>query len=380
MKVIVIRWGTMESLPPASSLVRALVSLGHEVTLLCNHLPGASIADIGQACTIDLGEYPAVGSSNHLVTRVKSLLALRKSLKGCVDTADIVWTTSDNSAVYCLDIIPPEKHILQLAELVEYVPLVGSASLFKSKRFIEQARLAKRVVVPEINRAFIQKAWWNLPTTPAVLPNKPWVDCLERHEPFEEPKYIALMDRLASQGKKIVLYQGGFTEDRDLETYCKAIELLGREYVFCLMGPSNDYQLRLCEYYGQTAIYLGCYQAPRHLYAGMHADVGILPYKSNPGKVAHLSPLNSLFCAPNKLWEYALVGLPMVANNLPGIKGVIERNGLGCVAVEGNPESAAKAIVAVCDERERFSACCKQFYSSVDIVNIIDRILTSSVA
>lgn len=379
MKVIVIRWGTMESLPPASSLVRALVRLGHEVTLLCNHLPGGSIADLGQARTIDLGEYPAVGSSNHLAKRAESLLVLRKSLKKCVDSADIVWTTSDNSAVYCLDIIPPEKHVLQLAELVEYIPLIGSASLFKSKRFIKQARLAKQVVVPEINRAFIQKAWWNLPKTPAVLPNKPWMDCLEPCDLSEEPGFIAVLDRLSTEGKKVVLYQGGFTEDRDLETYCKAIELLGREYAFCLMGPSNDYQLRLCEAYEQT-IYLGCYEAPRHLYAGLYADVGILPYKSNPGKVAHLSPLNSLFCAPNKLWEYALVGLPMVGNNLPGLRSVIERNGLGCVAVEGDPGSVAGAIAATCEERERFSARCSKFYGSVDIVHIIDQILAANVA
>lgn len=112
----------------------------------------------------------------------------------------------------------------------------------------------------------------------------------------------------------------------------------------------------------------------------MYADVGILPYKSNPGKVAHLSPLNSLFCAPNKLWEYALVGLPMVGNNLPGLRSVIERNGLGCVAVEGDPGSVAGAIAATCEERERFSARCSKFYGSVDIVHIIDQILASNVA
>ena len=131
MKIIVIRWGTMESLPPASSLVRALASLGHEVTLFCNHRSDGFIADIGQVRTIDLGEYPAVGSPAHFTMRLKSLSTLRRELKEQIDAADIVWTTSDNSAVYCLDIIPPEKHILQLAELVEYVPLVGSASLFK---------------------------------------------------------------------------------------------------------------------------------------------------------------------------------------------------------------------------------------------------------
>ena len=316
MKIIVIRWGTMESLPPASSLVRALANLGHEVTLLCNHRSGGSITNIGQARTIDLGEYPAVGSSAHLTMRLSSLITLRRELKKQIDAADIVWTTSDNSAVYCLDIIPPEKHVLQLAELVEYVPLIGSASLFKSKRFVEQARLAKRVVVPEINRAFIQKAWWNLPKTPAVLPNKPFLSSSLASVKDCNLPYIDQLKNFTSNGKRILLYQGGFTPDRDLETYCKATAAFDGKITFCLMGPSNEYLESLCARYDDTC-YLGMFNPPMHLFAADYALAGVLPYKSNSGKIAHLSVLNSLYCAPNKLWEYSSVRSPLPGGEQP---------------------------------------------------------------
>ena len=33
---------------------------------------------------------------------------------------------------------------------------------------------AWKTVVPELNRAYIQKIWWDLEKTPVVLPNKPF--------------------------------------------------------------------------------------------------------------------------------------------------------------------------------------------------------------
>lgn len=366
----------MESLPPASSLVRALANLGHEVTLFCNHRYGGSIRNIGQARTIDLGEYPAVGSPAHFTMRLSSLIKLRRELKEQISAADIVWTTSDNSAVYCLDIIPPEKHVLQLAELVEYVPLIGSASLFKSKRFVEQARLAKRVVVPEINRAFIQKAWWNLPKTPTVLPNKPYLSSSLESVKDNNLPYIDKLKSITANGKRILLYQGGFTPDRDLETYCKAAAAFDGKITFCLMGPSNEYLDSLCTRYDDT-LYLGMFNPPMHLFASDYALAGVLPYRSNSGRIAHLSALNSLYCAPNKLWEYSLSGLPMVANNLPGLKSIIETNRIGVVVEEGNVASAIRAIETILEKEEMFRSNSSEFYRSFDYISAVETVLQS---
>jgi glycosyltransferase involved in cell wall biosynthesis len=375
MRILVIRWGTLESFPPAINLSQSLCRLGHDVTVMANG--AVSFKALGQeAKRVDLGEYPKPGGSGWLKARLAARSKLRSYIKLNINNYDLVWTTSDNSAIYCNDIIPPEKHILQLAELVEYVPVIGSASLFKSKRFVEAARLARRVVVPEVNRAFIQKAWWNLPETPAVLPNKPAIEALPELSDEEKPAYIEVLQSLKRQGIKVILYQGGFTRDRDIETYCKAVDLLGEGYAMCLMGPENDYSKELCSKYENTQ-YIGVYPPPLHLYAGKYALAGILPYRSNPERVAHLSPLNSLYCAPNKLWEYALVGLPMIANNLPGLQYTIESNRMGVTVQESDPENVVRGINNIESHYGLYSKNARKFYESIDfdglVASIVDR-------
>lgn len=376
MKILVVRWGTLESFPPAINLVKALVGLGHDVTVVANGVNGA-LGVPATATRVDLGDYPRPGEGGWIGKRLHGRSILRGYLKNNVDVFDLIWTTSDNSAIYCIDLVPPEKHVLQLAELVEYVPLIGSASLFRSKRFVEHARKVKLVVVPEKNRAFIQRAWWDLPVVPAVLPNKPAIRALPELVAESQPSYLPILQGLERQGKRVVLYQGGFTPDRDLETYCEAVEMLGDDWEFCLMGPENDYLKKLCSDHRNTT-YIGAYPPPLHLYAGKHALVGVLPYRSNPERIAHLSPLNSLYCAPNKLWEYALVGLPMVANDLPGLRYAIESNDMGAIASEGDVGSVAEAILKVAAKHDELSRNSMDFYDGFDFDGAVEKIVRCS--
>lgn len=50
-------------------------------------------------------------------------------------------------------------------------------------------------------------------------------------------------------------------------------------------------------------------------------DVGYLYYPTNT--------LNNINCASNKIYEYASVGLPIVANNNPTVKRILEHGGIG---------------------------------------------------
>ena len=375
MRILVIRWGTLESFPPAINLTQSLERLGHDVTVMANEV-NASRAIEHEVKRVDLGEYPRPGESGWLRGRISGRSRLRTYIKEHIQDFDLIWTTSDNSAIYCNDLIPPEKHILQLAELVEYVPVIGSLSFLKSNSFVEHARQVKRVVVPEVNRAFIQKAWWNLPETPAVLPNKPAINVLPELAPEEEPSYVKTLKSLKADGVKVILYQGGFTQDRDIETYCKAVDLLGEDYALCLMGPENDYSKELCSRYGNTR-YIGLYPPPLHRYAGKYALAGILPYRSSPKRVAHLSPLNSLYCAPNKLWEYALVGLPMIANNLPGLQNIIDSNRIGVTVQEEDVRSVVKAVDDVAEKRDFYSENSLSFYRKLDFDCAVSGILKS---
>lgn len=62
--------------------------------------------------------------------------------------------------------------------------------------------------------------------------------------------------------------------------------------------------------------------APYHLEVTSHAFIGILIYAPVYGTFT--SPLNSIYCAPNKLYEFSHFGIPMIGNNIPGLNTLLK--------------------------------------------------------
>jgi glycosyltransferase involved in cell wall biosynthesis len=66
------------------------------------------------------------------------------------------------------------------------------------------------------------------------------------------------------------------------------------------------------------------------------ADVGILLYRNDCR--------NNYYCAPNKLFEYMMMGLPVIAPRFPGMTKLVEGEGVGlCVDPQEPAQIAAAA-------------------------------------
>src|SRR5690606_13896304 len=75
-------------------------------------------------------------------------------------------------------------------------------------------------------------------------------------------------------------------------------------------------------------------------------DVGILSYS--------YESLNDRLCAPNKIFEYAQAGLPVLATDQVPIRRLVERYGIGClVAEQDGPEEIAATIRAMAARHKR---------------------------
>lgn len=124
------------------------------------------------------------------------------------------------------------KHVMQLMELIEYYPMFPRFRFLYGWKFpIERyAAAAWRVVVPEQNRAYIQKTWWGLLKTPVVLPNKPY------YTEFIENPNVDNLRRMRNDSRKIVLYSGVIGFDRDLEPFAKAIQNMGDQYALYVLA------------------------------------------------------------------------------------------------------------------------------------------------
>jgi glycosyltransferase involved in cell wall biosynthesis len=61
--------------------------------------------------------------------------------------------------------------------------------------------------------------------------------------------------------------------------------------------------------------------------------------------------LNNYYCAPNKVYDYLMNGLPVITNRYPGLVNVIENNRVGACIEEVNGNELRKAVEEIVDER-----------------------------
>lgn len=64
--------------------------------------------------------------------------------------------------------------------------------------------------------------------------------------------------------------------------------------------------------------------SPAHLEVASHAYIGVMSYS--------FVDLNNLFCAPNKIWEYAGFSIPMISNDIPGLVNLLKKYNSGISA------------------------------------------------
>ena len=79
-----------------------------------------------------------------------------------------------------------------------------------------------------------------------------------------------------------------------------------------------------------------------------HCEVGYLYYPTDT--------LNNINCASNKIYEYASVGLPMVANSNPTVKHILEYNKIGVAS-----NDIGTALKQILTSLEDYKAACSSF-------------------
>lgn len=371
MKILFLHLDNIILCPPAINTLENLLDQGHKVMLITYNIDqlDKTILVNKALSTIDLGR--RINPKNQLLKfklRYQKRMAIRKFLKNNRKQYDLIWTTSEITVRECGNLLLDCKFVMQLMELVNYVPLFGNQKLFQFD-IAKYARTAYKVVVPEYNRAHIVKARWRLEKLPIILPNKPYrVDLSGKHS--EEANKI--INVLKNESRKVLLYQGGFTQDRRFEEFAEAVKLLGDDYVLYLMGVQNDYCRKILNHYPYVK-YLGALKPPEHLLAAQYAHIGILTYI--PVKVSFYSELNALYCAPNKIYEYALCNLPMIGTDVPGLSSIFDKYHIGMCCKELTAESIVKTVKNIEANYDECKNGCSRFYNEIDLKQIVKRIV-----
>lgn len=358
MKICLVLKGDFNKLPPIISLCEHLCDIGYELTIICDRISCFSREHFKQR-GVDIRElesiFPYLGKAGTAITwlnfRRKAWLELQRV------GANLIWVGSADTALALGTNLLSTRFVIHIHELYDQFPIYRNGL----KKFVQAA---VGVLVSEETRAHIFRSWYQLRETPIVLPNKPYGHPRKRRLPITDAAAAEAFSKIP-HGTKIVFYQGGVSERRDLKPIARAIEELGTPWALAVQCPIVDNEYYKDFFANYKFYYIPYIQAPLHLEVTSNVDFGLLTY-------THIS-MNNEFCAPNKVWEYSGFGLPMIANDVLGLKNTVERFNAGiCMNLDLLSLSDLKNNLRFLLERENeFGKNAELLYQSCDNVAVL---------
>lgn len=153
---------------------------------------------------------------------------------------------------------------------------------------------------------------------------------------------------------RLVLYQGGLLAGRNLEMLVDSMrEVRDATIHLVLLGDGSlgralERRVRRTRLERRVWI-LPAVPQEELLPLTASACVGIVPYVPNC--------LNNLYCTPNKLYEFVAAGVPVLSNDLPEIRALVDAWGLGWIASLDTPRAIARALEACFADPEAYRRC-----------------------
>ncbi len=202
------------------------------------------------------------------------------------------------------------------------------------KRYIEDFNC---VICANAERALYVEDYYGLKVIPIVIPN-----FLEAFVENTTAPHVSV--------PPVFVYQGALTKDRELHRFFDFIAKLDFEFKLKIIGagPEEFYLQRYAEKLGIAASVEWVGRVSRSVLYDMlvQADFGVI-YYDHKG-------LNTRMCAPNKIFEYAAMGLPVITSSQQSLFNVVTKNKLG-VVIGRSEEVGFKELDCVINDYEYFS-------------------------
>lgn len=355
MKIVIVTREKLEAVPPIISLIEMLSDLGFEVQIIaCGFADSVRKELKGRKVKFKRIDY-CFDNSFFKMKKAISSLKFRKKVLNILGRISFDYLIIEGQGAFKIlgTSIKRYKYMLYILEMyTTYEKYI--------KKIIYDA---DAVIMPQYDRAVLYQTYFGLKDRPYVLPNKPYFTLNDKKLKKLEIKYSDQLQIFKE--KKVILYQGIIHKERDLTNFIRAVKSLGDDYRLVLLGKDmgvlKDY-LKV----DPSIIHINFIPAPDYLVFTANAYIGILTYD------AHM--VNCAYCAPNKLFEYAKYALPMLGNDIPGLKYTIEVNGMGEIVDETSEESIVNGIKKIEANYRNYAEKAHWFYNSVDCKMILRNI------
>ena len=213
-------------------------------------------------------------------------------------------------------------------------------------------------------RAKLMKDHYNLEKEPLVVENISYlstsgdISTLEKSEELN----VFFKDKVPT-----IVYAGVVTKSRKLDKLLDLAIKMAPTVKLLIVGKGSalsELQEKAC---GQKVLHY-CFTGalPYEMLGSLlsKCDVGYLYYP--------VDTLNNVNCASNKVYEYASVGLPIVANDNPTIKSILEVGRIGVAS--NNIEDAVSQVLASLNE---YKSACEVFVRENSWERTKENLLTS---
>lgn len=166
--------------------------------------------------------------------------------------------------------------------------------------------------------------------------------------------------------EKILLYQGGFIENRNIEKLIEISKFLRNCKLVLLGWGSSESKLRELAT-RQGVINNTCFFVPKISQFDLisytkSATFGVIPYTPYD--------INTKFCTPNKLFEFICAQVPILFNSsLHTVKNIVESSGIGKSINFENVESAAMIIDDLVADTNLLNSYEQNLVKALDIYN-----------
>lgn len=381
-RIFIIMHNNLMDYPPMISLIDILHDLGEDVTYIGDYTNSPTTKRL-ENNGIKLYKL-AFNRCGNFLNKYRTFTGYRKKLDVLlqnlnIEKNDLVWYVYSESANFIYDILAKYRYLIHY---YEYTKQKYSwkyrlmAPKYDQRLF---AKAAVGIIHCEYNRAEIYRAMNNLDKSPYILPNKPYIKegVMEDNIPEDIQKLIYDVKKKVD-GKKVVLYQGYFeSKERRLEEFCEAVASMPPEYVMIAMGkgPDDSYCLLKKKYESERCLFIPFIIPPYHLYITQLASVGVLTY--SPNILTHEGVVNSLYCAPNKIFEYGRYRKPMISNNVPGLKYIFKQYHCGeVIEYPITPTNIVKVLNKIFNNYDDYVDGARNYYDSVDLKEIVSNILS----
>lgn len=362
MKIVYINKKGFHCYPPCLSQVLYLNDLGIDLEVY-HGVESEAINEIFETRGIVHRTLRSDRKNRNRLQSMKTMIAYHFEIERIVATYPkdtLFWFGTCEAAMGAYHSLKTCKFVLSVLELYNQ----GSAYDKFLKKYLAKAQA---VLCCEKHRAEIMKVYYNLKKTPYILPNKPYE--LKEKLHTELPAQIKARVRFL-QDKFVVLYQGIITPDRPLEKIAEALRKIGDDnnYFVVLGDASEKMKERLTAIYDKI-IFMGYIPSPQHLSVTSIADIGIANYD--------YSCLNNLFCAPNKIYEYAKFGLPMLTSQNIGLTETVGHYQCAECIDFTDADCIAEGICKIKRHKADYVENAIRFYNDCDNANVMNEIVNT---